>query len=170
MSDVQWAFEYHALRLQEEARLDLVAETIKQLRRQAIDMLGLNVAGRIAGIEPTSENDPGFVLPLTLYASNPDMLNHLVKVAQDTGAEEAAADDSDFDALSAQLMQSTLPTEASGDDGDMLPLAEPLDLSPEARRNPYLHSEAYKAAAKGLIRPRNSPDPEARPRRVVFED
>lgn len=131
MTTAQWLFEYHALQEKEKASATFTVEVYKEsvtaLRKLMIALLGLDIIGEKK------------ILPLSLLAGNPRLLGKWYEDAQADAAAEAAANDSEFDALSEQL--------AKGEIGDLDPLlfGDMGDISKD-----YTQTEEYKEALTAL--------------------
>lgn len=131
MTTAQWLFEFHALQEKEKTSaaftVEVYKESVTALRKLMIALLGLDVFGEKK------------IMPLALLAGNPKLLSKWYEDAQADEAIEAAANDTDFDQLSAQL--------AKGDIGDLDPTLFG-DLSNISKD--YTQTDDYKDALTAL--------------------
>lgn len=136
MTEAQWLFEYHALRLRERDRAEDLQAIFDASRKTLSTMLGLNIAG---------DGDDAPMVPLALMCGNPELLAKAVEFAEQHVASDAVLEDDDFEAWSAAMAQ-----------GDMVPFSEPLEMTAEQRANPYMHSDEYQRVLKAMVKPKGS--------------
>lgn len=109
MTDAQWMFEYHALRMKEQDELDHKVEIFKAQQKMLVSLLGLN----------TFSQDEEEIVPLALMCGTPEILAKLQEESKHAEKAQDALNDPEFDEWSKKMAEG-----GDIDDTDLWPAAE----------------------------------------------
>lgn len=148
MNYSQWYYEFFALQVEEERRMEEQKELIKAnakiLRETLIGVLGLRFRMALEEDAPKTPIDPADVIesfiPLSFLLADGERINMAKDTAAADRAIEVAIKDTVFDERAARLAE---------DEGDMIPI---LELTPEQlkeRRKKWAQQD-YLAQARQL--------------------
>lgn len=157
MTEAQWLFEYHALRMRDEEQHKLFGEMFRGLREMLVRVFGLDIV-RFAKGPNEKEADPDAAtpyVPASLLWSRPEALQYFQKQAEAEQATESAISDETFDRFSEELLRMA---NAGIDPTRPASSATPQPvLSPEEQRQRYWSSPEVRAELDRIAKPRKGP-------------